>query len=253
LDSEPRSEGPGNVPATPSRIIGVLGGMGPLATADLYRKIIEETPAARDQDHLHVMIDADPAIPDRTAALLEGGPDPRPRMIAAARRLEAAGAGVLLIPCNTAHAFLPDIEAAVGIPILHMIRAAAAQVGESAPGATRVGVLATAGTVKAGLYERALAAHGLSVIYPDASGQEQVSAGIAGVKGGSPDAAVDTFAGIAESLARQGADVLIAGCTEIPIVLEQSLVSRPLVDPTRVLARAAVRWARADLPSLARA
>ncbi len=232
------------MPATPTRIIGVLGGMGPLATADLYRKIIDETPATRDQDHLHVIIDADPAIPDRTAALLEGGPDPRPRMIAAALRLEAAGAGVLLIPCNTAHAFLPDIEAAVGIPILHMIGAAAAQVGESAPGASRVGVLATAGTVKAGLYGRALAEHGLSVIYPDTAGQEQVSAGIADVKGGNLSAAIDKFVDIAESLAGHGADVLIAGCTEIPIVLEQSLVSRPLVDPTRVLAGAAVQWAR---------
>jgi len=228
-----------------TRTIGVIGGMGPLATADLYRKIIEETPAERDQDHLHVIIDADPAIPDRTAALLDGGPDPRPRLIAAARRLETAGAGLLIIPCNTAHAFLPDIEAAVTIPALNMVREAAARIAGAAPGATRVGVLATAGTVRTGLYGRALAAHGLAAIYPDAAGQDEVSAGIAEVKGGHPEAAIDRFVEIARALADAGAEVLIAGCTEIPIVLTQPMVSRPLVDPTRVLARAAVAWARA--------
>jgi aspartate racemase len=100
--------------------IGIIGGMGPLATADLYRKIIEVTPAVRDQDHLHVIIDADPTIPDRTAALLGNGPDPLPKLVAAARRLEDAGAGILIMPCNTAHAFLPVLQRAVRIPFIDM-------------------------------------------------------------------------------------------------------------------------------------
>jgi aspartate racemase len=233
------------VTATESRSIGVLGGMGPLATADLYRKIIEETPADRDQDHLHVIIDADPKIPDRTAALLENGPDPRPRIIAAAQRLEAAGAGLLIIPCNTAHAFLPSIEEAVGIPILHMIREAAAQAGRVAPTAQRVGVLATAGTVRSGLYGQALAEQGLTALYPDETGQQQVSQGIKEVKAGKPDAAAGRFVEVAQGLAAAGAEILIAGCTEIPIVLDESLTPVPLIDPTRVLARAAVTWALA--------
>jgi aspartate racemase len=231
------------VSETDSRTIGVLGGMGPLATADLYHKIIEETPAERDQDHLHVIIDADPGIPDRTAALLENGPNPRPRMIAAAKRLEAAGAGLLVIPCNTAHAFLPAIEAAVSIPILHMIRLAAAEAGRTGPAGARVGVLATAGTVRAGLYGQALAGQGLTALYPDDAGQATVSEGIAAVKAGASDGAVDRFVTVARDLAAAGADLLIAGCTEIPIVLTESLAPMPLIDPTRVLARAAVRWA----------
>jgi aspartate racemase len=223
--------------------IGVIGGMGPLATVDLYRKIVEETPATRDQDHVHVIIDADPKIPDRTAAIRGDGEDPLPRLIAAARRLEAAGAGLLIMPCNTAHAFLPAIRESIHQPILDMIEVAAARIAHSAPSATSVGVLATAGTVMSGLYDRALDAYGIAAIYPDVSGQQLVSEGIKRVKGGAPGEAADLFMTVARSLAAEGVDLLIAGCTEIPIVLDESSTPLPLVDPTRTLARAAVQWA----------
>src|SRR5690606_23023618 len=97
-------------------IVGILGGMGPLATADLYRKIIEVTPATRDQDHLHVIIDADPTVPDRTQALLHGAEDPTPWLVAGARRLESAGASFIVIPCNTAHAFLDRLLPEISVP-----------------------------------------------------------------------------------------------------------------------------------------
>ncbi|HET7037665.1 MAG TPA: amino acid racemase, partial [Thermomicrobiaceae bacterium] len=109
-------------------VIGILGGMGPLATADLYRKIIEVTPARTDQEHLHVIIDADPSIPERTTALLHGGEDPTPKLIAGARRLAAAGVDFIIVPCNTAHAFLPRVEAAVDVPFISMIEETARHV-----------------------------------------------------------------------------------------------------------------------------
>src|SRR5204862_453702 len=109
-----------------SRIVGILGGMGPLATADLYRKIILATPAGRDQDHLHVIIDADPSVPDRSAALRGEAPDPTPWLLRGARRLEAAGAAFIAVPCNTAHAFLPALRPQLAIPILATIEEFAA-------------------------------------------------------------------------------------------------------------------------------
>ena len=225
-----------------AKTIGVLGGMGPLATADLYRKIIEATPARRDQEHLHVIIDADPAIPDRTAALRGEGPDPIPLLRAAAERLEAAGADFLVVPCNTVHAFLPRLREQVAIPILDMIEATAART-EQDFGGRRVGVLATEGTVESGLYERALAARGLPAINPEPEDQKLVGAAIEHVKAGEPETAAEDFATVGDHLVARGAEVLIAGCTEIPLVLAPEMVAVPLVDPTRILAEVAVREA----------
>lgn len=230
-------------PVGDKRTIGVIGGMGPLATADLYRKIVEATPAVRDQEHLHVIIDADPTVPDRTAALLSGGPDPLPHLIAAARRLEAAGAHLLIMPCNTAHAFLPAIQTAVRLPFIDMIRATAERAAEEAGASARIGVMATAGTVRIGLYDRAMADVGLSVRYPDEIGQRLVSDGIAQVKGGNLRAAAEQFVEAATGLSRDGCDLIVAGCTEIPIALDPSRVPVPLLDPTLELAKAAVAWA----------
>lgn len=228
------------------RIVGILGGMGPLATADLYRKIILATPAARDQDHLHVVIDADPSVPDRSAALRGEAPDPTPWLLRGARRLEAAGAAFIVVPCNTAHAFLPAVRPQIGIPILDMIAEAAARVRADFPAARRVGVLATRGTVASGLYHRALAAAGLAAITPDDAAQDRlVGAAIAAVKAGDTSAAVGALVVEAgRGLVAAGAEVLLAACTELPLVLTAANAPAPLLDPTQALAEAAVREAR---------
>ncbi|HET8628042.1 MAG TPA: amino acid racemase [Thermomicrobiales bacterium] len=230
-----------------SRIVGILGGMGPLATADLYRKIILATPAARDQDHLHVVIDADPSVPDRTAALRGEAPDPTPWLLRGARRLEAAGVAFIVVPCNTAHAFLPAVRPHVAIPILDMIAETAARVHADFPAARRVGVLATRGTVESGLYHRALAAEGLEAITPDAAAQDRlVGAAIAAVKAGDTSAAVGMLVVEAgRGLVAAGAEVLLAACTELPLVLTAANSPAPLLDPTQALAEAAVREALA--------
>ena len=230
------------------RVVGVLGGMGPLATADLYRKIIEATPAERDQDHLHVIIDADPSVPDRTAALLRGGEDPTPWLIAGANRLAAAGADFIVVPCNTAHAFLPRVQPEVSVPFVSMIEATGREVARIVPADSAVGILATSGTVTAGLYQGVLERAGFHPLVPDAGGQAEVEAAIALVKSGRAGAeATRRAAGVAATLVARGASALLAACTELPIILHQEDVTVPLVDPTAALARAAVGTATCGL------
>ena len=231
------------------RIIGILGGMGPLATADLYQKIIRATPATCDQDHLHVIIDANPAVPDRTAFLRGLGPDPLPLLTAGVRRLVQADAAFIAIPCNTAHAFLPALRERSGIPILDMVAETAARVRADHPQARRVGILATTGTLDFGLYHAALRAEGLEPLQPDPDDQEQlVTAAIAAVKAGNTAPAIGALlAEAGRRLALAGAEVLLAACTEIPLVLTPAMVSLPLLDPTQVLAEAAVREATSSV------
>lgn len=226
------------------RVIGVLGGMGPLATVDLYRKIIEATPARRDQDHLHVIIEGDPSVPDRTEALLRNGLDPTPYLVAGARRLESAGTDFIVMPCNTAHAFLPRVQAEVSIPFLSMIdetaRAVAAIVS---PGAT-VGILATAGTIASGLYQQAFEMEGIRAVTPGVDAQANISQAIAAVKAGRTGRATsDLVLAASREMIQVGVHALVAACTELPIVLQQEDVPVALIDPTKILAEAAVREA----------
>lgn len=236
-------------PMTRRLTIGILGGMGPLATVDCYRKIIAATPASRDQDHLHVIIDADPTIPDRTAALLEGGPDPTPQLVAAARRLERAGADFLIVPCNTAHAFLDRVQAAIGIPIVSMIEETARRAEHTVRPNATVGLLATSGTIAAGLYQAALSSRGLSVAVPESSDQERVMVAIGRVKAGRLDHETrELVQAVAQRLLEGGAEALILGCTELPLVLDHVALPVPLLDPTRILAEAAVAIALGERP-----
>jgi aspartate racemase len=218
-------------------VIGVLGGMGPL---DLYQKIIEETPAVRDQDQLHVIIEGNPAVPDRSEALLHGGEDPTPLLLEGATRLEGAGADFIVVPCNTAHAFLPRIASALAIPLISMIDETAKAVARQLPGSV-VGILATGGTISARLYQDAFAREGLGSVVPDEKGQSRVSSAIAEVKAGNVGAAQNKLVRVtAGDLIERGAQSVIVACTELPLILTQSDVSVPLFDPTRILARSAV-------------
>jgi aspartate racemase len=221
-------------------IIGIVGGMGPEATADLFLKIIRATPARCDQEHLRVIIDSNPAIPDRTACILGHGPDPLPELVATATNLERAGATLLVMPCNTAHYFHARLQAAVGIPVLHMMAETAAYIDRSWPEVRRVGVLASTGTIRSRLYDRALASTGREALVPDAPVQEQVMAAIYAVKAGQHSAARAALLPAVCALEDAGAELIIAGCTELPLILGPGDAGCPLVDPTEILARAAV-------------
>ena len=163
-------------------VVGILGGMGPMATVEAYRRIVLATPARRDQDHLHVIIDADPSVPDRTLAIIDGGPDPRPWLGASAARLVAAGAEIICMPCNTAHAFYPWLQDRVPVPIIHMVDEVAADA--TRVGARIVGLLSTQGTIATGIYSDTLTRAGLECRMPSDAAQSRVDEAIALVKAG---------------------------------------------------------------------
>lgn len=225
------------------KTIGILGGMGPLATADLYRKIIERTRADRDNEHIRVYIDGNAAIPDRTAAILHGGEDPVPEMLSALRHLEACGADCIIMPCNTAHYFLPRLREQTALPILDMQRITAAVCRERFPGKTAA-ILATDGTVQSGLYDRALDAEGVRWIHPGEYEQKSLMHLIYGVvKASRPmEPEKERWDAILDTLRGQGADLFILGCTELPVLAGVLPSEGPFLDPTDELAKAAIRF-----------
>ena len=229
------------------KIIGIMGGMGPDATVDLYNKIIEDTRrrgAVSDQDHLEVVISSIPQTPDRTEAIFGKAPSPEPELVRSARRLEAAGAGLIAVACNSAHYFYCEISSSVTIPVLHMIRLTAAHIAGNYPNAGIAGILATDGTLKTRLYHEALEKEGLEPLAPDPLSQEAVMDAIYG-EGGikmelpSQMATADLVLA-ADVLIERGAAVIIAGCTEIPLALRHAELAVPVIDSTAVLAGAAV-------------
>lgn len=224
------------------KTIGILGGMGPLATADLFQKITLHTDAASDQEHPRVVIDSNTDIADRTAALLRGGANPVPEMVKSAKRLESIGADFLIMPCNTAHNFFSDVEASVNIPMLHMIALTRDALRER--GVTRAGLLATDGTVQTGIYRRTFAGSGVELLEPVGSDQRAVMDVIYnGVKAGDLAHDVGPFRAACESLLAAGAQALVLGCTELPLAFSLYHLDYPAVDPTLELALGAIRFA----------
>lgn len=224
--------------------------MGPLATYDLAGKIVSNTAAACDQDNVPVIIDCNTRIADRTAAILHGGADPRPEMKKSAVRLENAGADVLIMACNTAHYFYDSICEGIGIPVLHMPRETAKCLAEK--GIKRAGVLATDGTCQSGVYENALAEAGIEPVYPSEEKQKTVMSLIYDfVKADRLDFMGLDIGSVISEMKDKGAEILILGCTELPIAFDMiGDTDLPVIDPTDVLARAAVRFAGAPLKDL---
>lgn len=230
------------LPGAPPTIVGVLGGMGPAATADFYAKLVRATPSVSDQGHIRTLIWSDPSIPDRTAALLSDGPDPTPALVAGAFLLRNAGVSIIAVPCNTAHAFLAAVENEVGVPFVDMVESTALRIRSDYPLVTRVGLLSTTGTRQTLLYDRALRRQGLDPLVPSESSQERyVTKAINRVKAGLVDAYTTRLVTSAtRELIAAGAELIIAGCTELPIALERLVLTVPVIDPTQVLAEAVV-------------
>ena len=224
-----------------SKIVGVLGGMGPDATADFMSRVIRATPAGKDQDHLRMLVDNNPHVPNRQEALLRGGEDPGPALASMATGLAAAGADFLVMPCNTAQAFAEAITAAVAIPLVSIIDVTVAACGD----ATAIGVLATDGCISSGVFQQALAGRDRRAVLPDENEIETLMALITRIKAGDTGAEVaDGMRELAAVLVARGAEVIVAGCTEIPLVLDADGVDVPLVSSTDELARATVAMAR---------
>ena len=226
------------------KVLGILGGMGPAATCDLMEKIIALTEAACDQEHIHMISDVNTAIPDRTAAILHSGEDPVFQMGASARRLEAAGAEFLIMPCNTAHFFYDRIAEQVSVPVLHMPRLTAAVLKKA--GVKKAGVLATDGTIESGVYAGALEAEGIEPVYPEPEHQAMIMRLIyEGVKARKMPLTDIPVGEILESLRQKGAEKFLLACTELPIAFQELGIRQDCLDPTRVLAFSAVEYAGA--------
>lgn len=232
-----------------SRIVGVLGGMGPDATVDFMSKVIAATRADRDQDHAHMIVDHNPKVPNRQAAILNGGEDPGLALAAMAARLERAGADFLVIPCNAAHVFRDSVTAVTGIPLLSIIDVTIAAVAEQCPGAKSVGVLATDGCLGANVYQDAMARQGIEAILPVDQELREFMQLVGRIKGGyQGDTVASKMAGIANALVGRGAQAVIAGCTEIPLVLNSAMLDVPLISSTDVLAEKTAAIACGELP-----
>lgn len=229
-----------------AKILGVLGGMGPLASAQFMLRLTLLTPAKRDQDHIPAVLWSDPRVPDRTAARLAGGEDPLPALLRGLRGLEAAGCGAIAIPCNTAHGWVEQMQAATGLPILHIVDAAEAELRRQGVSPGVIGVMGTAGTLAMRLYQDRLEARGWTCLTPTEEEMTRlVSPGIAQVKANDVADAYGPLAEAAQNLAARGARAVVLGCTEIPLgIAAGPALPFPVCDTIDALAQAAIRWAR---------
>lgn len=235
------------------RIIGVLGGMGPLASADFMVRLTLAHDGARDQDHPQAVLFSATQIPDRTQAALSGGESPEPALVAGIRLLERAGAGCIAIPCNTAHAWFAAMQGATRLPILHIVDAAADALAAAGVGAGTIGIMGTAATLRLGLYQQRLASRGYRCIVPDEEEMAtKVGRGIAMVKANDLAGAEAPLLSVARALAGRGAASVVLGCTEIPLALRGADAGVPLIDSIDALARAALRWWRDPVQGRAR-
>lgn len=227
------------------KTIGIIGGMGPLATADLFKKIITITPAKSDNEHIRVVIDNNTNIPDRTAAILGKGKDPVSEMVRSAVSLENIGADLLIMPCNTAHYFYERITPFVKIPFINMLEETAKEI--KAKGIGKVGLLATSGTISSGVYSKMFEKYRIKELHPVGCDQDEVMRIIYdGVKAGNYALDISGFLKVVDSLIAQGAEYLVLGCTELPIAFEMFNIKADTIDPTMILAQAAVKMALSE-------
>jgi len=236
-----------------TKVIGILGGMGPEATLDCFGKIIKNTPAKSDRDHIRVVMDSNPGIPDRIAAILGDGESPVPALVAGCRGLEKAGADFIIIPCVTVHFFLPEIQAQSPLPILSIFDAVAEAIQADFPETKTVGLLGTLATVESGLIQKRLAQEKIHTLVPDSAQQSKIVDAIKDIKDTRPSRTQSEITNALIEAARSlidkepdGADAIIAGCTEIPLVLAQEHLPVPYFDSLTILARAAIRFAGKD-------
>jgi len=239
---DPRTGDPADVLERPETL-GVLGGMGPLATADFLRKLVELSPAEQDWEQLPIVLGSWPHVPDRIAPILGlDSPSPLPSVIACARTLIGAGARAVALPCNTVHYWHEALAAAVDVPVFHIVDEVAKRLPE---GTRRVGLMATQGTLKAGLYPQRLGALGVECIQPDDDVLvEALLPAIAAVKRARLDEAAPLLEGTLHHLLGR-VDVVILACTELPPVVANlsAELQGACVDSNATLARACVEWA----------
>jgi aspartate racemase len=235
------------------KTIGVLGGMGPEASAYFFGRLIQATEAASDQDHVPVILYSLPQTPDRTAAILHGGPSPLPYLRRGLQTLSRAGADFAVMACISVHYFYPRLAARSPLPLLNLLEESLAEAKKLRPALRTIGLIATTGTVRSGIVADMFAPAGIKVMVPSARDEKRVMAAIygkngvkAGITKGRPR---EILLEVARELVRRGAGAVMAGCTEVPLVLRASDLPVPFIEPLAIGARAAVKRAGARLRS----
>ncbi|MEW6374303.1 MAG: amino acid racemase [Thermodesulfobacteriota bacterium] len=232
------------------KIIGILGGMGPEATIDLFTKIVKGIKVKKDQDHFRILIDNNPKIPDRTLAIQGKGPSPLAELFRSVKILERAKSDFIVIPCVTAHYYYESLQKRIRIPILHLVEETVKHILSRLKGIRKIGLIATTGTIHAGLFQKAFSHTGIELILPAPEIQkkyvmEAIYGRRDGIKAiGPSEKSKCLVLEASHKLIRQGAQAIIAGCTEVPLVLKEGDLSVPVIDPISVLAQAAIEKAR---------
>ncbi len=222
------------------KTLGIIGGMGPMATAYLLQLIIEMTDAKTDQEHLDVIVFNRPAVPDRTAYILDNTkPSPLPVLRDAAQKLTGLGAGVLCAPCVTSHYFYEALSGRIPVPFVHMLRETAEELRRA--GRRKTGVMATTGTVRMGLFQSALGEAGIEAQLPSPACQELVMSMIYDeIKAGKP-ASPEKFQAAEEELYAQGCDSIVLGCTELSLIKKSAPLGPGYLDALEVLSKRCVQ------------
>jgi aspartate racemase len=220
------------------KVVGVLGGMGPEATILLQQRLLRTVRARDDADHVPLLIDMNPQVPSRIAHLIEGtGPDPSPVLADMARRLQAAGATALAMPCNTAHHYAPQIAAAVTIPFLSMVDLSVDRAAERLGEGAKIGLLASPAVRLAGVFDPALSRAGLRALWPADTDRMLVAIRMIKADGATPEAQ-RILSDAAAELAGQGASLLFVACSEFSLLAPDLRASVPVLDTVDVLADA---------------
>ena len=226
-----------------NRTLGIIGGMGPLATANLFNKIVLKTEAKSDQDHIHILIDNNIAIPDRTAYLVGDGDNPLEELVKSAKRLENMGADFLIMPCNTAHYFYQEIKDVINIAFLNMIEETVMHIKEKYPTSKKVGLLATDGTVQSKIYDLYFNKENIEMINLEENSQKSIMNIIYSVKAGKNQIPLEDIYSAIDELKGKGADVVILGCTELSVVNEKHDLKGNIVDALNVITERAIQFA----------
>lgn len=223
------------------KVVGILGGMGPAATAELFTRIINNTVAEMDQEHVNMIIINDPQIPDRSAYILKNGTSPIPKLQENLDKLYHAGADVAVIPCMTAHTFINELNKTSHIPIINAIDLVEQYIKRFYPGIKKIGLLATDGSIASNVFQKYITT---KIIVPNQSQQHEIMDiiyGKNGIKSGYVDGDVtDRIKKVTDKLKEKKVEAVIAGCTELSLVMDEDKLEIPIIDPITILAKKVV-------------
>lgn len=233
------------------KTIGILGGMGPEATEYIFGLIIKNTKVLEDQDHIPVIIYSNPKVPHRTDAVFKKGPSPTPALIEGVKLLNSVGVDFIIVPCVTAHYFLPEVAEAVSFSYLSLLEESRKWAQEHIPALKKVGLISSTGTLKSGLFHKTYETEGIEVIGPEDKEQDSVMQAIygpRGIKAGfTTGVSKEIIVNAAKVLVGRGAEAIIAGCTEVPLVLKPEDIPVPLIEPMEIVARVSILEAGYEL------